>query len=220
MFGFSWFRKRAAPATATLGPYDVFLSYDRDDMRLAERITNALAQEGLAVWWDKKIPPGKRWDTFIPEMIGASKSTVVLWSKRSVRSEMVLEEAHLAREQAKLIPAIIEPSDLPFGFKRIEAAELVNWKGDRVNPEWQNLVREINALSGRGLRPAAISASPEKDAEVFERGGDRGLVFVAYARADHELASRFAAGLLKDGFNVFWDPAIPAGVRFDEVIMS
>lgn len=215
------FRRNAPevlPPRAQQAAFDVFLSYDRDDFQFAVRVNSTFSSEGLAVWWDKKIPPGKRWDTFIPEKIGQSKSAVVLWSKRSVASDMVLEEALLAREQGKLLPALISPASIPFGFRRIEAAELIGWKGDQAHPEWKNLVAEVRTLAKNGAPVSPNNAGGE--AQIVH-GNSRGpLIFVAYARSDYDIAKRFSDGLRRYGASVFWDPEIPIGTVFSEVIQN
>jgi hypothetical protein len=62
----------------------------------------------------------------IEEAINAAKCVVVLWSKKSVKSGWVREEAYIGKDRQILVPAKIEPVDLPLGFGRIQAADLTD----------------------------------------------------------------------------------------------
>jgi hypothetical protein len=105
------------------------------------------------VWWDHTIPPGKTWDTHIAAAIESAKACIVVWSARSVGSDWVKEEATLARDADKFLPVALDASLPPVGFRRIQAAQMAGWTGDRTHPQFQLLVREVRALS-TGVRPA------------------------------------------------------------------
>jgi hypothetical protein len=60
----------------------VFISYAREDKPKAELIAQALGREGLSVWWDRKIPPGKSYSQVIEEALQSAKCIIVLWSKQ------------------------------------------------------------------------------------------------------------------------------------------
>ena len=51
---------------------DVFLSYARQDQPWVEGFVRSLEQEGLAVWWDRTIPPGRNFDEVIEEALDAT----------------------------------------------------------------------------------------------------------------------------------------------------
>ena len=42
-------------------------------------------------------------------------------------------------------------------------------------------------------------------------------IFLSYSREDQTIARRFAEGLQREGFNVWWDQALNAGESFDQV---
>ena len=56
----------------------------------------------------------------------------VLWSSASVASDWVKEEAEIAKENGKIIPVFLEAVRAPFGFTRIEGANLADWDGDLI----------------------------------------------------------------------------------------
>ncbi len=150
---------------------DVFISYAHEDHIFVSKLAKALEAEGLSVWWDHTIPPGKTWNTFIARGIEQAKACLVIWSRHSVASKWVLEEASLANDAEKLLPIAVDGSPPPMGFRSLQAAQLASWNGDRSNPQFQLLVREARALSGNDApppprqsyaapRPASASSSP------------------------------------------------------------
>jgi membrane-associated phospholipid phosphatase len=155
-------RLRVSPdeATLTLAPLDVpaehitdiFLSYARTDRARAKVLADALQKEGLSVWWDPKIRPGDTWRSTISNALKSVRCGVVLWSAASIESPWVLEEAEHARRRGILCPTLIDIVEAPIGFGAIQSANLVEWKGDTDDEEYQNLVAAIRAkLNGPTL---------------------------------------------------------------------
>lgn len=143
---------------------DVFVSYAHEDQDFVRRLVPLLEAEGLSVWWDHTIPPGKSWNEFIARGIEEAKACIIVWSTHSVASEWVQEEATLAKEGGKYLPMQIGPAPPPVGFRRIQAANLTGWDGDAANPQWRMLVKEAIALAhGESARPApAPAATPSR----------------------------------------------------------
>ena len=71
----------------------VFISYAREDAPTARMLSEALQRAGYSVFWDKNIPPGQTWDTFIGSSLQTADCVLVLWSKISVESRWVREGA-------------------------------------------------------------------------------------------------------------------------------
>lgn len=125
---------------------DVFISYAHEDHAFVRMMTPALEAEGFSVWWDHTIPPGKTWDGVIAAGIAEARCCIVLWSKHSVASDWVKEEATIAKDHKKFLPVQIDGSEPPVGFRRIQSAHLQDWNGAVSNPQWQMLVREVRAV--------------------------------------------------------------------------
>lgn len=132
----------------TLEPYivstDVFLGYSRNDYDRALLVSDALKSEGLSVWWDIQIHPGETWDEVIPAALASAGIVVILWSKNSINSTWVREEAHRAKRSQKLLPAIIDDVEIPYGFELVQAANLKNWNGDKEHVGFRKLLDGIN----------------------------------------------------------------------------
>src|SRR5688572_30519880 len=101
---------------------DIFLSYAREDLDIARRIAAALEGEGWSVFWDRRIPPGRNFEEHLEREIRESHAVVVLWSPHSVASTWVRIEAAHGRDHGILIPAVIAPAPLPFGYGHLHAA--------------------------------------------------------------------------------------------------
>ena len=127
---------------------DIFISYASEDRSRAESLAKKLEEQGWSVWWDRSIPPGKTFDQVIEEAITAARCIVVLWSKKSIKSDWVKEEANIGKERKVLVPAKIDPVNLPLGFGRIQAADLTDWDAEKQHPGFFSLLDAISRFTG------------------------------------------------------------------------
>ena len=128
---------------------DIFISYASADRERAKMMSEVLAERGWSVWWDRTIPPGRQFDEVIEEALDAAKCVVVLWSQASVASTWVKTEAAEATRGKALIPALIEEVKIPLEFRRLQAADLSRWKGDRSDPQLLQFFQSIEAALKR-----------------------------------------------------------------------
>jgi hypothetical protein len=151
---------------------DIFISYASEDRDRVKVLAEALAMQGWLVWWDREIPFGKAFDQVIKEALNDARCIVVAWSKHSIESDWVIEEAQYGRERKILVPVLLdEPHDElpPFGFRRIQGANLRNWDGTKTHPVFQKLVADITSILGtapvppeveKELKPPALGEQP------------------------------------------------------------
>ena len=138
---------------------DIFISYKKEDAGRVIRMVEALRAEGFDVWWDHGIKAGTEWDRSIHKELYAAKVVIAIWSNASVAAPWVKEEATVGKSRGVLVPARIDDVDPPLGFMMIQAADLVDWSGDRVGPA-------LGAFPRRGARHSdrrggmATSAAP------------------------------------------------------------
>src|SRR5262249_24141391 len=111
-------------------------------------LVRALQRHGWSVWWDRTIPPGRIFAQGIEEAIDAARCMLVVWSKASVVSPWVLEEAGEGRERRFLIPVLFDEVNPPFGFRQIQAARLLDWQETVAHAESDTLVQAIQARIG------------------------------------------------------------------------
>ena len=138
---------------------DIFISYSSEERHRVLPLINALEKTGWSVFWDRTIPAGKTWRQVIGAEIRTCRSVVVAWTKSSVTSEWVLEEAETGKRRQILIPVLLDEVEPPFGFGTIQAANLAAWDGACSSPAFTRLVGDIAAILG----PAPIAV---KEAEV------------------------------------------------------
>lgn len=134
---------------------DVFISYASEDRDRAAQLASALGTIGWTVWWDRKIITGQTFDHAIERELENAKSVIVLWSKHSIGSEWVRNEASAASERGVLVPATIESVKLPLEFRRKQTADLIDWKGETSDSGFRALCEGItNTIGGAQLRQA------------------------------------------------------------------
>jgi TIR domain-containing protein len=138
---------------------DIFISYRREEQATARQLADALEKEGWSVWWDPKLRAGEHFDDVIEKALNEAKRVIVLWSKRSVESLYVKDEAMYALDHDKLIPVAIENVSLPFRFRGVHTLSLLGWDGSKDFPEFRKLVDDISAILGPS--PTAVAAVEE-----------------------------------------------------------
>jgi hypothetical protein len=125
---------------------DIFISYSSEDKTRVKAIAEALEHKGWTVWWDRQIPVGQRFDTVIEQELNKARCVIVIWTQRSVNSEWVKNEASEAAQRNILAPVLLENVKIPLAFRRIEAAQLTNWKGETDHPELEILFSAVTAI--------------------------------------------------------------------------
>jgi hypothetical protein len=145
---------------------DIFISYAARERERVRPLRDALQAEGWTVFWDEKVPAGKKWRDHIFENLQGARCVIVAWSATSVVSDWVREEAEYAKTRGVLLPVFLDAVDPPFGFREVQALNLNGWEGSRESPAFRALIDEIRAIAGAGVRTGTgvatpISGSPE-----------------------------------------------------------
>ncbi|MGB4226305.1 MAG: SUMF1/EgtB/PvdO family nonheme iron enzyme [Candidatus Dechloromonas phosphoritropha] len=156
-------RRSARRSQGQSGVYvsDIFICYSRSDRVLADQLVQRLRSAGWSVFLDVQTRVGERWHKTIEREMQAARTFVALWSKRSVDSDYVLEEAEHGRRKGILLPAFIERVDFPYGFSRIQTADLVGWAGEADHPGLAQLVDGLRQQLGEQLAtPTPGSSAP------------------------------------------------------------
>lgn len=171
---------------------EVFVSYNREDLEIAERIVRGLVEEGVAPWLDQDLRAGENYDEVTEERLRNAKAVVVLWSRRSVKSRWVRAEATIASRKSAMVPAMIEECDRPLMFELIQTADLSKWDGDRKDPQWRAFIddirKRIESANQGGVAPGVLAG----EAALGARAQNKQI-----RKAKHEAKSKAASGMGK-----------------------
>jgi hypothetical protein len=139
---------------------DIFVSYAREDQERVRILVDALAALGWSIFWDRKVPTGRTWRAHIGSALQRARCVVVVWSRSSVESRFVAEEADLGLRRQALMPVLIDPVEPPFGFGSVHAADLNAWRGEADDPAWLGFVADLRAVLGGPPAPPQSALPP------------------------------------------------------------
>jgi len=162
---------------------DIFLSYAREDEPRARAVAVGLESCGWSVFWDRLIPHGQDFSTHLQQQLDDACCIVVLWSRASVASRFVRDEATEGLN-GRLVPAFIEPVRQPLGFRQLQAAELGNWQGARPHVEFDRLVVSIAAIVPAPTVPRVGTSEAITDAIPWVGGAFDADVYISAVESD------------------------------------
>ena len=160
--------------TATTAAPRIFLSYTRDDLQHAGQIIALLENAGFDVWWDGLLDGG---ETYLPTTEAALENAdcvVVLWSKKSINSNWVRDEAQSGRERGCLVPLSLDGTMAPLGFRQIQLIDISAWNGDGDSAEARKILgavkRQTDPQGSAKIDPAPRpSSSPASNRSGISR---------------------------------------------------
>lgn len=131
--------------------YDVFISYSRKDMAVADRICEAFDKAGISYFIDRQgIGGGLEFPEVLAENIVSSKLFLLLASSNSYNSKFTTSEIVFAfnkKSKNCIIPYIIDNSTLPLDLELVFAG--VNWRNVKDHPIETILVKDVLTLLER-----------------------------------------------------------------------
>ena len=133
--------------------HSVFLSYSRSDRKGALAVVRLLEGAGYDVWWDGLLEGGERFSHTTEAALDHARAVVVLWSKTSVCSHWVHDEATRGRETGRLVPLSLDGSLPPLGFGQFQSIDVSHALGKPHSEPVQKLLRAVAALH-EGAAPA------------------------------------------------------------------
>ena len=123
-------RSTANPAQSTASTImldhapSVFVSYSHADQVLVHGLVDWLRKAGAVVTWDQDFVGGADTEKSIRKAIKAAHAVIVVWSKASVVSSYVGDEARLAHKTSRLITTHVtglDIIDIPLGFGHLNS---------------------------------------------------------------------------------------------------
>jgi adenylate cyclase len=128
----------------------VFLSYSREDAPAAKQLAECIGRAGHKVWWDRDIEGGSRFTAEIDRELKVADAVVVIWTKSSIESPWVQDEAAEGRDSGRLVPIILGTDKPPLGFRQFQAIDFGDWNGEG---DPQALDALIRAIAQKGPEP-------------------------------------------------------------------
>jgi TolB-like protein len=156
------FRNAAAQPSRSAAMGQIFLSYAREDRDFASRIARVLEQAGHAVWWDRRLDGGEEFSAEIEAALDAADVVVVAWSKDSVKSRWVRDEAAVGGDSGSLVPVSIDGSTPPMGFRQFHTLDLGGWKGAKRGHRTAELLHSVERRLNGKAEAAPAPAVPTR----------------------------------------------------------
>lgn len=138
---------------------DLFISYDRRDLAIAESLAEKLEKSGFSVWIDQAIPGGNAWRQTIATEIKNCQALLVIWTPNSKDSTFVPQEVDEALSLEKLVVPLrikgFEAGSIPLGLGHLQALLTSDLPG-------------LEATFGKHqIKPATMAAKPSKRAAAI-----------------------------------------------------
>jgi adenylate cyclase len=143
----------------------VFLSYAREDKSAAKHLAAGIERAGHAVWWDHHIHGGSRFASEIDRELKNADIVVVLWSKTSVESAWVQDEAAEGRDSGRLVPTIMDRVKPPLGFRQFQSIDFGDWDGRDEPTALADVVGAIAQMTGETEPKSPPGKQPAKGRE-------------------------------------------------------
>ncbi|MDZ4797640.1 MAG: toll/interleukin-1 receptor domain-containing protein [Bryobacteraceae bacterium] len=128
----------------------VFVSYAREDSKVALRLAADLKARRANVWIDQlDIHPGQQWDREVERALRECHELLAILSPASVESNNVMDEIAFAIDEGKtVIPVVVAECQVPFRLRRRQYIDL------RSDYE-SGLQSLVATISGRPEAPVA-----------------------------------------------------------------
>ncbi len=128
---------------------DIFLSYASGDRERVAPLVETFEAQGWSVWWDRHIVPGTSFDDMIEQALTQSACVVVVWTEESASSDWVRREALFGLDKDILIPVLLDDVEMPFAFRRTQAARLIGWTPqDQIGGGLEGLLQGVRQVLG------------------------------------------------------------------------
>ena len=153
---------------------DIFISYAREDEKRVQQLVHDLEEQGWSVFWDRHIPAGQTWRSCIGQALSDARCVIAVWTRHSIASQWVIEEAEAGQRRGILVPVRLEAIEPPFGFRGIQAGDLTEWQPGSPSPHLSQLVNDIKAVLGpRGASSEAVFERESKYPKRREKAADQ-----------------------------------------------
>ncbi len=160
--------------------YDIFISYSRQDLVIADKICTALDRAGISYFLDRQsISGGMEFPNIIAENISSSRLFLFLASKHSYESKFTNSEITFAfneKPKNSILPYIIDSSQMPKSMRFIFSG--INWRTIENHPIEPVLINDILQLLGRESLSPRNNYTIKKSKQIFTNTTKRLRYFI------------------------------------------
>jgi TolB-like protein len=146
---------------------DIFISYAREDREAIEKLARLLEAAGLTCWWDRQLAAGARYLEKTEAELKAAKAVLVVWTRDSIGSHWVADEAGVARDAGKLAPISLDGSAPPLGFRQFQVIDFSGWTGE-ADDRVRDLVSALAAFAPEA-EVRIVAPAPERRIAIGRR---------------------------------------------------
>jgi TolB-like protein/Tfp pilus assembly protein PilF len=177
---------------------DIFISYAREDRETVRKLAELLQAAGFTCWWDTQLTAGEKYRESTEIELNAASAVLVVWTKHSVGSHWVADEAAAAQEERKLAPISLDGVSPPLGFRQFQVIDFRGWKGGDGEPI-PELVSALRTFAPQApVKVAAHPPAPSSSA-VSDRGEPASLAVLPFtSRSGLAEDEVFAEGMVED----------------------
>lgn len=131
----------------------VFISYARQDIRIATLLSTSLEKAGVPTFHDvRSIQPGDDWKKTLLQQMKESRAVIYLASRASLASTTVQAELGMAvSARLRILPILIDitPEQLPALIRDYQAVSLLGMRGVKAVAQIEHVVATIAADKSR-----------------------------------------------------------------------
>jgi TolB-like protein/tetratricopeptide (TPR) repeat protein len=149
---------------------NIFVSYSREDRGKVIPLIHALEKAGLTVWWDGLLEAGTVFLQTTEQALEQADAVFVVWTKASIKSHWVRDEATSGRDSGRLVPVTFDGSLPPLGFGQYQVADLSTWRGNAESKEIQEVIQSIRSMIGQPISAGNVANSSSRKTMLTRRG--------------------------------------------------
>lgn len=188
------------------GGHSIFLSYSRVDRAQVLPLIDVLEKNGFTVWWDGLLKGGDQFLQVTENALETADTVLVVWTKTSIQSDWVRDEATRGRERKCLLSVSFDGSFPPLGFRQSQVIDLTQQGQSPEDFDFSEVIAALSDSDRNVPRAAVEKANAPLRASGMDRrtlllAGGAGVIAIGGAGAAWQ-SGMFSAASLPDSIAV------------------
>lgn len=179
---------------------DLFISYASEDRARVAPVVGALEEAGWKVWWDRDLIAGPDFSDSIQNALDTALCVVVVWSRHSVESNWVRDEAQEGMQRHSLVPCRIDDVRPPLGFRSLQTISLIGWPEQQDGlPDLLEAVRASLAVTTAASEDRSAGAATQRVTSDNSGLDERSIAVLPFTNLSSDSEQQyFCDGLVED----------------------